>query len=160
MLKLIYVFFLGLLLAVFVGVGISVFYSAPTEPEFPPSLEYVEGPTSRTLTSEQKADQATYDKQLDDHSEQFSVYNRNVSIVATVFAILFLATGVGLAHKIDVIADGVLLGGVFTLVYSMGRGISSHDETFRFLIITVGLAIAIALGYLKFVKPQSSPTTK
>jgi hypothetical protein len=54
--------------------------------------------------------------------------------------------------KIMVIADGVLLGGVLTLTYSIVRGFNTNDDIYRFLVVGAGLAAAMILGYLKFVK--------
>jgi hypothetical protein len=53
-------------------------------------------------------------------------------------------------------ADGILLGGVFTAAYSIIRGLMSEDSRFRFLIVAVGLAIALILGYLKFIRPKEN----
>jgi hypothetical protein len=50
------------------------------------------------------------------------------------------------------IADGILLGGVFTTIYGIIRGLMSEDTKFRFIIVTVGLIIALVLGYIKFIK--------
>jgi hypothetical protein len=54
------------------------------------------------------------------------------------------------------IADGILLGGVFTTMYSIIRGLMSEDSQFRFLIVVIGLGIALALGYIKFIRPRES----
>lgn len=151
MLKFIYTLFLGLLLALFVGVGVSVFYPAPKAPEYPRILESVSAPDGQT--AEQKREQAAFDERQAVYQEQNSTYNRNVSVITLGFAVVFLALGLILASRIDVIADGLLLGGVFTLLYSIGRGFVSAQNTYRFLVITAGLVVAFVLGYLKFIKP-------
>lgn len=149
MLKVIYSLFLGIILAVFVGVGIATFYSAPEYPDYPESLERVDSPE---LTEEQKAIQHTYEGTVEYVEAELDDYNRNVSVIATIVAVLFMAIGLIYAHKIDVIADGILLGGIFTLLYGLGRGLASGDEIFRFLVVTVGVAAAIGIGYWRFVK--------
>jgi hypothetical protein len=54
------------------------------------------------------------------------------------------------------IADGILLGGVFTTMYSIMRGLMTENSQFRFLIVTVGIIIAFVLGYVKFIKPKEN----
>ena len=53
-----------------------------------------------------------------------------------------------------VIADGAMIGGIFTLLYSIIRGFQADDAQFRFVLVTVGLIIALVLGYLKFIRPD------
>jgi len=62
-----------------------------------------------------------------------------------------------LLSKIKMIADGILLGGVFTTAYGIIRGLMSDSSRFRFFIIAVGLLIAFVLGYLKFIRPKKTP---
>ena len=66
-----------------------------------------------------------------------------------------MASGLLLAEKLDAIADGLLIGGLFTLVYSIGWGFSAEDNTYRFLVVTVGLLVALGLGYAKFIAPST-----
>lgn len=157
MLKVIYTFFLGIISVLFVGVGVSVFMEAPQWPEPPTAIKYG---TDGELAEEDRAAQEEYDRQVKAHQEVEQRYNRNVSIVVTIFAVIFLAIGVGLGHKLDVVADGVLLGGVFTLLYAMGRGLASDDEIYRFVVVSVGLLTALGLGWWKFVKANSKPVKK
>lgn len=155
MLKLIYTVFLGVILAIFVGVGVSVFYPEPEYPEAPDIVKY--GPYENR-TPVQNAQEEAYNRKVATFEEdEMQPYNRNVSIIATVVAVLFLVVGVMYSQKLDVVADGMLLGGIFTLLYGMGRGIASQDEVFRFIVVVVGVAVALGLGYWKFAKPNISP---
>ena len=149
MLKIIYSLFLGVILAIFVGVGISTFTGSPEYPDYPENLARLD---IAELNEQQKAEQMAYEQQVQAVEEEMDKHNRNVSIIATVIAVAFMAVGLIYAHKIDVIADGVLLGGVFTLLYGLGRGLATGDEIFRFLVVTVGVVAAIGLGYWRFVK--------
>lgn len=154
-LKLIYTLFLGLLVALFVGLGIDAFYSGPEPPTYPSELDAV-----KTLdcieTPEHKALRENIDQAQKDYLEADKTYNRNVSIISLVFAILILVTSLTLFSKIKFIADGILLGGVFTTAYSIIRGLMSDNSKFRFLIVTVGLIIALVLGYIKFIHPKEN----
>ena len=152
MIKYIYTFFLGLLLATFVGVGISTFYPSPKEPTLPDSYTRSD---VKELTTEEKQAEETYRTEQKTFQTTFSVYNRNVSLIALVFSLVTLVIALGFAQKLPVVADGLLLGGVFTLLYSIGRGLASADPQFRFVVTTIGLIIALVLGYLKFIRAQT-----
>lgn len=149
MLKAIYTLFLGLLLSTFVGVGISTFYVTPEPPEYDISL------TRATLGDEDIASLKAQDKVQQEYQDKMSVYNRNVSIVALVFALAILLISLGLNKKLGVLSDGVLLGGVFTLLYSIMRGLSSDESIFRFILVTIGLVLVLILGYWKFIRPET-----
>lgn len=159
MLKIVYSVFLGVILALFVGVGISVFYPQPEAPEYPAEMRYEygeNGPSAQELE-----EQRVYDEAMElFQKNEMQPYNRNVSIIATIFAVALLGVGVVFSHKLDVIADGMLLGGIFTLIYGMGRGLATEQETYRFIVITIGLLIALALGYWKFAKPNNKLEAK
>ncbi len=56
------------------------------------------------------------------------------------------------AKNVTIMGDSLLLGGVFTLGYSIIRGFGT-DNTFRFLLVATGLIVAMIIGYLKFIRP-------
>jgi hypothetical protein len=157
MIKVIYSFFVGILLAIFVGVGTSLIYEEPPMPETPDSLMYS---TSKEPTEAQQIEQRAFEDNMVIRDEQMQAYNRNVSIITLAFAILFLAVAVVYLQKMDVLANSLLLGGIFTLLYSLGRGLASGDDLFKFLIITISLVAAMGLGWWKFVKPQAETAKK
>lgn len=150
-LKLVYTFFLGVLLAVFVGVATSTFYTSPVEPRFPIELNtYGKEPQ---LTDEQIALQKKWDQDMEQHNKDIKPYNRNVSIITLGASVLLLTTSLILEKKkIKIIADGVMLGGLFTLLYSLGRGFAAEDSKYSFLAVSIGLVIVLYLGYHRFVK--------
>lgn len=157
LIKYVYIVFLGLILATFVGVGIAAFYKGPKYPETPTILKYAR-PYPEATTATPSADyikqQEAFDLKSKDFQKALEDYNRNVSMVSVGFAILMLVLSLTSFKQILVIADGLLLGGVLTLGYSIVRGFSSNDDIFRFLVVAVGLCTALVLGYLKFVAPQ------
>lgn len=150
MIKYIYTFFLGLLLATFIGVGVSTFYTAPKFPDYP--MSYVTSPANPT--PEEKQQQKDLDAQQKQYQTDLSVYNRNTSSIILIFALVILVVSLGFAHRLDMLADGLLLGGVFTLIYSIGRGLASEDPKYRFIVTSVGLVVALVLGYIKFIRPK------
>jgi hypothetical protein len=150
--KFVYTIFLALLVALFVGLGISAFYPGPKEPAFPVELQ-AEKPGCED-TEELKDIREKYNIDQQKFTENFKTYSRNVSAISIITAILILVASLTLLAKIKMIADGILLGGVFTTIYGIIRGLMSEDAKFRFLIVTVGLLIALILGYIKFIKPK------
>ncbi len=157
MIKFVYALFVGILLSVFVGVGILTFYPEPKYPEHPGlRVELTTlnaSPVGDLLRTQQDAQ---YQESMDQYRKDMSVYNRNVSIIAVVAAVLFMATGLALASRIHILSDGAVLGGVLTLIYGMGRSFGVDDSGYRFIIVTVGLVVALALGYWRFIKPDQS----
>lgn len=154
LLKLIYTLFLALIIALFVGLGIDAFYPGPKSPEYPVELQSFK--ETCEATPEQKTAQAKYDQEQKDYIKKSKPYNRNVSIISITSAILILIISLVLLSKIKMIADGILLGGVFTTVYGIIRGLMSEDTKFRFLIVTIGLIIALILGYIKFIRQNKN----
>ncbi|MBU1137001.1 hypothetical protein KKD72_01375 [Patescibacteria group bacterium] len=156
--KLIYTVFLALLVALFVGLGIDAFYPAPEAPDYPARLEapLKSDCSNCTETAEDKAAREEYNQAQDKYQEDSKVYNRNVSIIALAAAIIILIFSLTLLSKIKMIADGILLGGVFTTAYGIIRGLMSDSSRFRFFIVAVGLVIAFVLGYIKFIRPKKT----
>lgn len=156
LIKYVYIVFIGLLLAAFVGVGIAAFYKGPKAPEYPVELQYpdpaIKGDPYATESAERRQLQREQDEKFKQFNKDNEIYNKNVSIIALVASIIFLVVSLTLFKKILVIADGVLLGGVLTLAYSIVRGFGSNDDTFRFLVVSAGLVVAMVLGYIKFVR--------
>lgn len=150
MIRYIYSVFLGLLLAIFVGVGISVFYTQPTAPKFPTELNYQQ----KEPTTEEIQAQKAFDTKQQAWDEAMKPYSRNVSAMALIAAVAMVAVGLAMGERAKVLADGITLGGVFTLVYSLGRGFASTNTKYSFFVVTVALIIVIVLGYLHFVRPH------
>lgn len=152
-LKLVYIFFLGLLIAGFVGVGVSTFYPGPKMPDYPTSLP---SPVTNEVSAKETAAQNNYDIKYKQYTADSKSYNRNVSIVILVAAVVLLTVSILTEKKIQIISDGVMLGGLFTLVYSIGRSFASANSKYVFLVITVGLVVVIYLGYHRFVLPHTT----
>jgi hypothetical protein len=56
-----------------------------------------------------------------------------------------------------VISSGLLLGGVFTMLYGVGWIAFTGTSVLRFIVITVALAITVGLGYVRFVRRGRVP---
>lgn len=150
-LRLVYTFFVGLLLAIFVGVGVSTFYPTPEAPE------YLSVPALKDGSAEQLQAQQDFEEAQRAYEDELQLYNRNVSIIVIVAAVALLAASIALENRIKVIADGVMLGGLFSLIYGIGRGFASQNTQYVFVIVTISLAVVIYLGYRRFVVTHEVP---
>ncbi len=156
LIRYLYSIFLAVLLVTFVGVGIAAFYKAPKQPEYPIGLSYPSYPEKSTDEAKMRIQQIGYEKDQRDFQKLNETYNKNVSTIAIAASLIILVLSITLLSKILYLSDGLLLGGVFTLIYAVIRGFSAGDELFRFLIVSVGLVVAMFLGYWKFVRKVSS----
>ena len=147
-LKIIYTAFIGVLIALFVGVGINTFYAPPAAQEYPIELNTY----GKELTPEQAQRQQTYDKLNAQYQSKMKPYNRNVSMLTLGAATILLIAGMVFQRRMKLIADGVMLGGLFTLFYSIGRGFASADSKYIFVVIAVSLVLALYFGYRRFIQ--------
>ncbi len=157
-LKFVYTLFIAFLFTALVGFGIAAFYISPKEPEYPSELKVTrpEERVSESVFNQLKSKQEQYDKEMKMFIENMKTYNRNVALVAIAASVITLFVSLTFFKQILFIADGFLLGGVFTLIYSIIRGIVSGDDKFRFLMVAAGFIIAVILGYLKLIKTTKS----
>ncbi|MCB0910891.1 MAG: hypothetical protein KDB60_04655 [Propionibacteriaceae bacterium] len=77
-------------------------------------------------------------------------------IILLVCATVLLAVSLLLPETQGVLSNGVLLGGVFTMVYAVGMTISSDRSVWRFVVVAAALAVTIGIGYLKFVRRRAA----
>lgn len=152
MIKYIYTVFLGFILALFIGLGINTFYEGPPEPRYPVETSNYK---QEELTDQQRAAQRQYEIDMSAYNKKYQTYSRNVSIIALVSAVVLLAVGLTLERMRlanTAISDGIVLSSVFTLIYSIIRGFISNDTKFTFIVVTVGVAISLYLGYHAFAR--------
>lgn len=147
-LRLIYTFFVGILLAIFVGVGINTFYVPPTAPKYPTELNaYGKEPTAEQVAAERE-----FNRKNERYQEILKPYNRNVSMMTLVAAVVLLVGSMLSQKRIRLLADGIMLGGLITLLYSIGRGFASENSKYVFAIVTISLILVLYLGYYRFVR--------
>lgn len=150
MLRYIYTFFVGLFLATFVGLGVAVFYVSPKSPEIP--IWYEQNLGKDGPNEQQRKEETIYLEKRKAYDKEMLSYNRDVSIIVLIISVIILAIALLLSDKTAILADGILLGGFFTLLYGIGRGLATDSNVFRFVITTIGLTVTIVLGYVKFIK--------
>ena len=69
-----------------------------------------------------------------------------------------LAISLALPDEQVVISNGVLLGGVGTMLYAVGMTVSATNSLWRFVVVAVALAVTVGIGYLKFARPRRTRT--
>ncbi len=155
-LQFIYTLFIGILLAAFVGVGIAAFYEAPKQPEYP--INTVAPKTDGTLDPAYQIQMDAYSRAQTAYQTRSEDYNRNVSIIAIIAAVVILVISLTTFHAIQFMADGLLLGGLITLIYGILRGFGTPDNKYRFVAVGVGLIVSLVVGYVKFIKQHAAAT--
>lgn len=166
-LQTIFAFFLGLMTVAFVGVGVNTFYPSTTqkfetqEREISRRLDHLNrSATPGTFTPEQQAEFDRLEADRTKLAEQRDAANKEwarvTSIVIVLFATLVLVISLLLAEQLRVIANGLLLGGLFSMVYGVGWVLSSGNSMARFWVIVFALCVSIALGYVRFVRDRKA----
>jgi hypothetical protein len=165
-LQTIFSFFVGLMVLAFIGVGVNTFYEFPEAWSDQEQKLYREqqnvNPKSdpATLTPAQKAEndriQAKLDALQKKREADRQIWARNTSIVLVLFATIVMGISLVRSDQLRVLSNGLLLGGVFTMLYGTGWVVFSGSSTARFLVILFALAVTIALGYLKFVRGRKA----
>lgn len=148
MLNALYAIAIGLLIVAFVGFGIAAFYPEPEFPEYPPALEEV----GDDPTAEERAMMADQRQKEEAYSQEMSRYNQVVALISIGSAVLLLGGSLLWMGGLAVMGDGVTLGAVFTLFYGLVRAIMTESEVFRFIAVAVGLAIVLALVYVRVIR--------
>jgi type VI protein secretion system component VasK len=162
-LQIIFSIFLGLMVTAFVGVGVYTFYPTP-EPalskriqELDRQQQQIQNFKSETaLTTEDRARlQAIQDelnKTQDAMQASMEVWGRNTSIILITFATIVMVLSLIRPEELPVISNGLLLGGVFTMIYGVGWIVATGTSLARFIVMAVALVITLALGYVRFVR--------
>jgi hypothetical protein len=163
-LKTIFSFFLGLMLTAFFGVGVYTFYPSPEEAMRPQVEELSReaqqlrgGRDNSQLTPDEiQAIESLEDQQAALRAEIREIsggWARTTSIILIILATLTMA--VSLMRSPPVLGNGLLLGGVFTMVYGVGWIIGSEATVARFVVMTIALAVTLGLGYVRFVRREA-----
>jgi len=151
MIKIVYAVLLGVILAFFIGLGIEAFYPTEKYPETPVEIQYGKA-DGGNLSADQRKVQEDFDLKVKDYQNRNKNHARNVSLIAIAGSIICMALSLAVLNKKDVFADGFLIGSLLTLIYGIMRGFESDDSKFRFIVVAIGLASALILGYFKFLR--------
>ncbi|MSQ34178.1 MAG: hypothetical protein EXR60_07185 [Dehalococcoidia bacterium] len=152
MVKLVYILALAAFIPMAVGFGIAAFYKGPEYPTFDgpraPVKALPPGESQPQLTEEeQRQRQAEFEKAQKAYELVRDHHSRNVFIIAGLVGVGVIAAGLILAAVLDAIRSGLVLGGTITVVYGAGQYFGNASDATRFIIVTAGLALLLALGY-------------
>lgn len=155
--------FLGLMVTAFLGVGAYTFYPPPQkemdrqirdlgrreelirDSRSPAALSAEDRVRIRELNEERN--------KLGDASRAAREdWGRGMSIILIALATLVMAVSLVRSDQLRVISNGLLMGGVFTMIYGVGWIIATDTTVARFVVMTVALVITLALGYGRFVR--------
>lgn len=162
-LQAIFAVFLGIIIAVVVGVGVSTFHSNPAD-DTRQQLEtlYQQQEQGKfpdaTVTAEDRAVQEQIMALEAVAQEQEQDWAASTSLIVIVIATGLLAGAVGLARMPQawVFSTGLLLGGIFTMLYGVVLSFMGAQSVARFAILVTALIITCGLGYLRFVRARAS----
>ncbi|MGT2460492.1 hypothetical protein [Sinomonas atrocyanea] len=127
-LRIVFPVFLGVLLALLIGFGLQAVYPQPESPS--PGYE------------------APYEAYL----ASLQAYERIAAAVLSGLAVVLLAAGSLLPARAAALAEGLLLGGVFTLIYAAARGSGAGPglpAAPAVGAVGVGLVLALAALFLR-----------
>lgn len=157
-------FFLGLMVTAFIGVGVYTFHGPPTEIEAElrdlnrqeQTIRDAAPPNQLTPDDRSQIRELSDERnRLDDAQRDLrEAWGRSTSIILIALATVAMAVSLVRADQLPVISTGLLLGGVFTMLYGIGWSIATDTSMIRFVVLTVALAITLALGYVRFVRRQ------
>jgi hypothetical protein len=170
-LQAIFAVFLGLMITAVVGVGVYTFHPNPGDdaqeqiqalydqrsaidgcgspvPEKCRSWDQLT-PAEQSRTKAIDAQVATLQRASDEEAGQWRM---STSVVLIVIATVLMAVALTLGDAVAVLSNGILLGGLFTMLYGVGWGLASGNSITRFLVLVAALAVSLVLGYLRFVR--------
>jgi hypothetical protein len=165
-LQTIFGFFLGLMVTSVVGVGVYTFYPSPelavrdrvvTLNRQQQEIRNSKAPDALTPEDRTKIQdlQNESNKIEDQMRAARETWGRQTSIILITLATLAMAVSLVRAVQLPVISNGLLLGGVFTMVYGVGWIIVTDTSTVRFVVMTAALAVTLGLGYVRFVRQRT-----
>jgi len=170
-LQAIFAIFLGLMITAVVGVGVYMFHLslADATQEQVDALYRQRGqidgcggssPSAcrswEQLSAAEREQIEAIDTQVqalqDQAQSEREAWSQTTSIVLIAIATGLMAISLLLGESLTVLSNGILLGGLFTMLYGVGWGIASGNSMTRFVVLVVALLASLGLGYLKFVR--------
>lgn len=169
-LQLIFSLFVGVLTAVVVGVGVWTFYPPPYGENSPKQQElqelqeeqgkYYETKSPENLKGEEKEEFDRRQERIDELNDEIQADHKTWAVVTSIIVIsiatLLMAISLFLPEAAKVFSNGILLGGLFTVLYGTGVSFTGGDSRARFFVVLAALALSIGIGYLRFVRGRKA----
>ena len=147
MIKLLYSLLIAASIVGFIGVAVYAFYQPPKYPDY---SNY-----SYSQTSDPEYVDQEYDKATDAYDKKMRDYNHNVTYFLIPASVALVAAGTYLYRRIDVIGEGLALGGLATLIYAIIT--SAMGDSKPLLVITAGLLVAgsLVIAWTRFGRARN-----
>lgn len=145
----------AIILSALIILGIKAFYPEPQSPTYPSTpIPAFTTPCAKTDTNcldqqttynhQQQAEQDQFNEQEAAWQAQMDTYNYNLFIIANVVGIIVFAIGFWMLFATAVVAQsvpiGIMIAGLWSIIYGYGRGWGSVNDQLKFFI---GLVIAV-----------------
>lgn len=145
----------AIILSALITLGIKAFYPEPQSPTYPvtpaPYPAYTQ-PCAKNDTvclkawSDYNAEQTKFNADQQIYEDQMKVYNRNLFIIANIVGIIVFAIGFWMLFATAIVAQsvpiGVMIAGLWGIIYGYARGWGSVNDQLKFFI---GLVIALCV---------------
>lgn len=153
MLRSLYVIAIGLLFAGVVGMGVNAFYETPEYPacdieKLPRAIDSNETP----------APNSDCKNKLDIYNEEKDAIDINKSLIYIGISIIVIVVSILGLGKVEVIGDGMTMGGIFILFIGLMQSFSTENEIYKFSATLAALVIVIFLSYWKFIRGHNMPS--
>lgn len=157
---------IALIFALFIGYGIEVFSPTPKYEDFCPQRIY-EARDEKTCTETGGVWQAEensapsprpvgggYCNQPQECNEFYNTTAANHDKIVFIIAIIFGLIGIvaGIILQKETVGVGLLIGGIVTILYGTIRYWQHANNTLKFILLGVVLAVLIWIGYKKLEK--------
>jgi len=171
--RVLYSIFLGFLVCMFVVWAMAAWFPTPqwsneypgverrAEQPIPPSSDELNflSPGEREIRmQEYEADRATYREWEAGHEDwerefekKMDAQGMTVALISLLIAVVVTSATLLYSGRLQVITEGVLLGGIFTLIYSIGWCFVRAPKI-AVVSVGIGLVVTLVLGYVKFVR--------
>ena len=144
----------AIILGALINLGIRAFYPEPVMPSYqsypaiaPAPCATADVKCQATQSAYTQQEQAYSDQQQQSqqtYQDQMNVYNKNLFIVANIVGIIMFAIGFwlvfGVALASNAVPIGIMIAGLWSIMYGYMRGWGSVDDQLKFF---VGLVIAV-----------------
>lgn len=171
--RVLYAIFLGFLICMFVVWAMAAWFPTPEwrdeypgverreELPIPPSsaeLNYLSQEEAEIRMQEYEADRTAYREWDASHEDMETEFDKKieaqaipVALISMLIAVIITSAGLLYSRKLKVVAEGMLLGGIFTLFYSIGWCFV-FAPTIAVLAVGIGLVFTLVMGYYKYVR--------
>jgi hypothetical protein len=146
----------AIILGALINLGIKAFYPEPVAPTYPNTPVAVAPVTpcasndtacvkqNEQIENQQQAAQDEFNAAEQSYEDQMMVYNKNLFIIANVIGVIVFAFGFWLIFATALASQsvpiGIMLAGLWGIIYGYARGWGSIDDQLKFF---VGLVIAL-----------------